>query len=129
MRAAPLGNATDAAIEAVLASKIAGTINLDRATAADRLSAFVLFSSLAAELGDFGQGDYALANRFLSGFAIRRAAEVAAGMRHGRSLSIAWPVWQSGAMAAAGPEREAALQASEGWLGHDRLHERSDELA
>ncbi len=24
---------------------------------------------------------------------------------------------------------QAALQASEGWLGHDRLHERSDELA
>ncbi|GGC57490.1 hypothetical protein GCM10011504_39720 [Siccirubricoccus deserti] len=112
MRAAPLGDATAAATEAVLASKIAGTIHLDRATAADRLSAFVLFSSLAAELGDFGQGDYALANRFLAGFAARRAAEVAAGRRHGRSLSIAWPVWQFGGMAAAGPAREAALQAS-----------------
>ena len=104
MRAAPLGDTTGRH-EAVLASKIAGTIHLDRATAADQLSAFVLFSSLAAELGDFGQGDYALANRFLSGFAARRAIEVAAGRRHGRSLSIAWPVWQSGGMAAPGPAR------------------------
>ncbi|WP_156295823.1 SDR family NAD(P)-dependent oxidoreductase, partial [Methylobacterium aquaticum] len=69
LRAAPLAGADEAAVAAVLAPKILGALHLDAATRTDRLGAFVLFSSLAAELGDFGQGDYAFANRFLGAFA------------------------------------------------------------
>lgn len=112
MRSQPLSVAAQADITAVLGPKILGAINLDRATEQDPLSAFVVFSSLAGELGDFGQGDYAVANRFLSGFAAWRDLQVMAGTRQGRTLSIGWPVWHSGSMAAAGPERDAALRAS-----------------
>ena len=112
MRRAPLSVAADADIEAVLATKMAGAVNFDVSTAADRLSAFVLFSSLAAEVGDFGQGDYAVANRFLAGFAALRAASVARGERHGRSVSLGWPLWHSGGMAGSGEAVELALSAS-----------------
>jgi acyl transferase domain-containing protein/thioesterase domain-containing protein/SAM-dependent methyltransferase len=112
MRQAPLTAATDADLDRVLGAKMIGAVNLDGATAADRLAAFVLFSSLAAELGDFGQGDYAVANRFLAGFAAARAAAVARGERHGRSVSLGWPLWQDGGMAPAGADRDVALRAS-----------------
>ena len=129
MRAAPLATAEPAALRAVLATKMAGAINLDRATASDRLAVFVLYSSLAAELGDFGQGDYAMANRFFAGFAAFRAAEARAGRRYGRSLSLAWPLWQEGALAPAGAGRDAveaatglgALESEAGLAALDRL--------
>ncbi|MGE0722831.1 MAG: SDR family NAD(P)-dependent oxidoreductase, partial [Alphaproteobacteria bacterium] len=105
MRRAPLAGAAPEAVAEVLGAKMAGAVHLHRATAADRLSAFVLFSSLAGELGDFGQGDYALANRFLGNFAAARRGP-------GGSLAIAWPVWRDGRMAAPGRERDAALAAS-----------------
>ena len=112
MRSQPLSAASGVDINGVLAPKIVGAVNLDQATQQDRLSAFVLFSSLAGELGDFGQGDYAVANRFLSGFAAWREGKVKAGARYGRSLSIGWPLWSAGSMVAAGPERDEALSVS-----------------
>ena len=82
-----------AEVDAVLAVKIAGALALDAATAADPVERFVLHGSLAATLGDLGQGDYAIANRFLEAF-----AEWRAGQRRGRSLCIAWPLWAEGGM-------------------------------
>lgn len=82
----------------VLAPKILGTTNIDRATAALELDFFVLFSSMAAIVGNPGQAVYAAANGFLDGFAEQRAAQVARGERHGTTLSIAWPLWDSGGM-------------------------------
>ncbi|MBX3711492.1 MAG: SDR family NAD(P)-dependent oxidoreductase [Lysobacter sp.] len=86
------------AIAAVLAAKVQGTLHLDAATAQDSLDLFVGFSSVSGAFGNAGQCDYACANAFLDAFAARRAARVARGERHGRSLSIGWPYWLSGGM-------------------------------
>ncbi|AEW95941.1 SDR family NAD(P)-dependent oxidoreductase [Streptantibioticus cattleyicolor] len=83
---------------AVLAAKVAGTAHLDRATAEDRLDFFVLCSSTAAAWGNAGQTDYACANAFLDAFAAGRARAVAAGERHGHTVSIGWPAWRDGGM-------------------------------
>ena len=78
------------------AGKLEGARVLDQVLAERPLRAFVLFSSLAAELGDFGQCDYAVANAFLGRFAEWRQGEVAAGRRRGRTLALAWPIWEGG---------------------------------
>ncbi|SFW64539.1 SDR family NAD(P)-dependent oxidoreductase, partial [Luteibacter sp. UNCMF366Tsu5.1] len=85
-------------IAAVLAPKVAGTLSLDAATARLTLDTFVCFSSTTAALGQVGQADYAAANGFMDGFARLRNMRVAAGERHGRTLSIAWPLWKDGGM-------------------------------
>jgi polyketide synthase PksN len=84
--------------EAVLAPKLAGLVNLDEATKSLKLDFFVLFSSLAAVTGNVGQGDYAGANAFMDAYAEYRNSLVKAGQRHGRTLSINWPVWEEGGM-------------------------------
>ncbi|MFK3648769.1 SDR family NAD(P)-dependent oxidoreductase [Lysobacter enzymogenes] len=91
-------NKDRAAMREVFAAKIHGSENLDRATRADALDLFVLFSSVAAIAGNAGQCDYAYANRFLDGFAEQRQGRVAAGERSGRTVSIAWPFWEHGGM-------------------------------
>ena len=83
---------------AVLRPKVAGTVNLDRATGQLPLDFFILFSSLAGSFGNVGQADYAAANAFMDQYAAHRDALVRAGRRYGRSLSINWPLWQAGGM-------------------------------
>ncbi|HYI12098.1 MAG TPA: SDR family NAD(P)-dependent oxidoreductase [Thermoanaerobaculia bacterium] len=78
---------------AVLAPKIDGAAILDELTRDGSLDAFVLFSSLSAIAGDFGQCDYAAANRHLESFAEWRAAR-----RPGRTVAIHWPLWADGGM-------------------------------
>jgi|GEM_PF-2048095 acyl transferase domain-containing protein/NADPH:quinone reductase-like Zn-dependent oxidoreductase/thioesterase domain-containing protein/SAM-dependent methyltransferase len=80
----------------VLAPKLAGTRALDQALGAEKLDFLALFSSLAAELGDFGQGDYAVGNAFLAAFAAERAARRATGERYGATVAFAWPLWREG---------------------------------
>lgn len=82
----------------VLASKVSGVVNLDRATKDQDLDLFLLFSSGAAIIGNPGQADYAAANAFLDGFANDRNREVERGTRRGRTLSINWPYWREGGM-------------------------------
>ncbi|MFE1873073.1 SDR family NAD(P)-dependent oxidoreductase [Streptomyces sp. NPDC059496] len=94
----------------VLAPKILGARALDEATAALPLDAFVLFSSVAAVTGNLGQSDYAFANGFLDGFATRRAAQVARGERHGRTLSVQWPLWDVPGMSIPEPVLEVVAQ-------------------
>jgi acyl transferase domain-containing protein/tryptophanase/pimeloyl-ACP methyl ester carboxylesterase len=89
-------NKTPEQIQAVLTPKVAGTLNLDRATAADPLDFFVLFSSVVGQTGNPGQADYAYANAFLDAFAETRARWRTAGHRRGRTLSIGWPLWREG---------------------------------
>ncbi|MEO4030494.1 type I polyketide synthase, partial [Chromobacterium vaccinii] len=83
---------------AVLAPKVAGCRNLDRATRALPLDFFVLFSSIASWAGNLGQADYAAANGFLEQFAVYRNRLAAIGERSGRAAAIAWPHWLGGGM-------------------------------
>ena len=85
-------------LEQVLAPKVAGTMNLDRATRLLDLDFFILFSSGTGTAGNAGQADYALANAFMDEYARYRNEEVAAGRRSGRALSCNWSVWQDGGM-------------------------------
>jgi acyl transferase domain-containing protein/acyl carrier protein/SAM-dependent methyltransferase len=82
----------------VIAPKVSGVVNLDRATADLPLEMMLLFSSAAASIGNVGQADYAMANAFLDRFARDRNRQVASGHRSGRTLSIGWSQWQDGGM-------------------------------
>ena len=87
---------TNQQMEDVLGPKVFGTVFLDEATRGDSLDFFVLFSSLAALMGNMGQSDYAFANGFMDHFAVWRAKS-----RPGCSLAINWPLWAEGGMAQA----------------------------
>jgi len=79
-----------------LKPKIQGSIVLDQITKNEKLDFFVLFSSLSSIMGDFGQCDYAVANRFLDSFAGYREELREQGKRWGKSVSINWPLWREG---------------------------------
>ena len=85
-------------IQAVLAPKIQGTINLDQVWQKEPLDFFLLFSSAAATLGNVGQIDYAYANGFMDSYALYRDAQKAKGKRFGQSIAIDWPLWAEGGM-------------------------------
>ncbi len=91
----------------VFAVKATGAVLLDELTRGDDLKVFAMFSSLAASVGDFGEGDYAAANRFLSEFAAMREAWRGRGLRRGRTVSIEWPMWAEGGIRF--PEQGKAL--------------------
>ena len=78
----------------VLAPKILGTQNLDILSRNEALDCFVLFSSIAALLGNPGQANYAAANAFMDGVAQARRQE---GLP---ALSINWGPFASSGMAA-----------------------------
>ena len=88
--------ATD--LGAVLAPKVRGALALDAAIGDAPLDFFVLFASIAGVAGNMGQADYAAANAFLDGFAEAREARRERGLCHGRTVSIAWPLWADGGM-------------------------------
>src|SRR6185312_10024404 len=54
--------------------------------------------SVAGAVGNVGQADYAAANAFMDAFARHRCALVEQGARHGRTVSINWPLWEEGGM-------------------------------
>jgi len=85
-------------IAAVLAPKVYGTVYLDEFTQNDPLDFFMLFSSVAAVMGNMGQCDYAYANGFMDNFAAWRSEQRTAQKRFGKTLSINWPLWQDGGM-------------------------------
>ncbi|WP_343298773.1 thioester reductase domain-containing protein, partial [Streptomyces sp. SID1034] len=74
-------------LAAVLRPKVDAAWHLHDLTRDMDLSAFVLFSSIAAVLGGPGQSTYAAANSFLDGLAHRRAAS---GLT---ATSLAWGLW------------------------------------
>ncbi|PRP98516.1 Phthiocerol/phenolphthiocerol synthesis polyketide synthase type I PpsA [Enhygromyxa salina] len=56
----------------VMAAKVAGACHLDSLSAGLELRHFVLFSSIVAQIGSPGQGNYAAANAFIDALALRR---------------------------------------------------------
>ncbi|MEW2258477.1 SDR family NAD(P)-dependent oxidoreductase [Streptomyces sp. NPDC047869] len=92
----------------VLAAKTHGLVHLDRLTRDDDLDCFVVFSSVSSVIGDFGAASYATANRFADLYTARRDDWTRQGLRHGRSLSLAWPLWAVGGVDGLVREEELA---------------------
>jgi acyl transferase domain-containing protein/acyl carrier protein len=79
---------TPASLTRVLKPKLDGSLWLDELTQSADLSAFVLFSSVTAALGNPGQTNYAAANAFMDALASARRGRGQPG------LSLAWGLWQ-----------------------------------
>jgi len=92
----------------VLAPKIEGAWNLHRLTRGMTLDLFVLFSSVAALLGNRGQANHAAANAFLDALAHYRQAQ------HLPVLSINWGQWAGIGSAAGIDERYQARLVAQG---------------
>jgi acyl transferase domain-containing protein/pimeloyl-ACP methyl ester carboxylesterase/acyl carrier protein/enoyl-[acyl-carrier-protein] reductase (NADH) len=78
--------------------KMLGTLVLDEVTKKEPLSHFILFSSTASILGDFGQCDYSLGNRFLDCYKELRKVLQRNGLHSGETITINWPLWEEGGM-------------------------------
>ncbi len=98
LRDEALKKKTATQLREVFAPKVRGLVTLDRALGTDPLDFLVLFSSISGVLGNPGQADYGAANGFLDGFAEDREARRRRGACHGRTLSVAWPLWRDGGM-------------------------------
>ncbi len=82
----------------VLATKIPGTLVLDKVLSAFEVKFVCYFSSVAAVLGDFGSCDYAIGNRFQMAYAAYRNQKGITGGFHGNAVCINWPLWDEGGM-------------------------------
>jgi 3-oxoacyl-(acyl-carrier-protein) synthase/aryl carrier-like protein len=94
----PLHNKTERQLKNVLEVKIAGLINLDKAVEGQPLDFFNGFSSISSFIGNRGQTDYATANGFMDGYLRQRQLAATKGLKKGKSISINWPLWESGGM-------------------------------
>jgi len=115
-----------AAIEQVLAPKIAGTLVLHELLRDSQLDFFVCCSSLASILGGISQCDYSAANAFLDAYAQREAKR-----RDRLTLSINWDGWAEVGMSvqnATPAELEANLALKNAILPHEGVRVFRDAL-
>ncbi len=84
---ATIDSLADEQLADVLAAKVNPAWALHQATRELELEAFVLFSSLAATIGNPGQANYAAANAFLEGLVAQRRAAGLPG------LALGWGLW------------------------------------
>ncbi|WP_372477192.1 SDR family NAD(P)-dependent oxidoreductase, partial [Streptomyces olivaceus] len=82
-----IGSQTREQLDRVLAPKVDAVWNLHELTREHDLSRFVVFSSLAGQVGNSGQGNYAAGNVFLDSLMTHRRAEGLPGQ------SMAWGAW------------------------------------
>ncbi len=82
----------------VLLPKINGAKNLDQATKTLDLDFVMYCASLSGVLGNVGQADYSSANSWMDNYAQYRNELKDQGKRKGHTLSIDWPLWESGGM-------------------------------
>ncbi|MFF0457717.1 SDR family NAD(P)-dependent oxidoreductase [Nocardia africana] len=94
-------NLTAEQVDRVLAPKVRGAWNLHEATRDRAVSAFVVFSSVAALLGSSGQGNYAAGNGYLDALMVRRRAAGLPG------IALAWGPWHQGSGMTGGLNRAA----------------------
>ncbi|BAY84413.1 putative beta-ketoacyl synthase [Calothrix parasitica NIES-267] len=92
---------TLAEVKSVLAPKLQGTLVLNSLFEDIQLDFFVLCSSLASILGQFGQVDYTAANVFLDAFANYKAVTDGS-----KTVAINWDAWQEVGMAVAALENK-----------------------
>ena len=85
-------------LQTVLTPKVNGVYNLDQCTKALPIDFFVLFSSMSAIYGNYGQADYSMGNAFMDGYVRYRNALVEQGSRSGRTVTMNWPLWEDGGM-------------------------------
>ncbi|MGB5750163.1 MAG: SDR family NAD(P)-dependent oxidoreductase, partial [Desulfobacterales bacterium] len=78
--------------ERVFDTKVKGLDNLLEATGQDHLKHLVLFSSVAARMGNRGQADYAMANEVLNKMALNESAK----RPDCRVVAINWGPWDGG---------------------------------
>ncbi|MGW0552504.1 SDR family NAD(P)-dependent oxidoreductase, partial [Streptomyces altiplanensis] len=103
-----LDRLTPERFEAVFRSKVTSALLLDELTRGSDLTAFVLFSSASAAVGNLGQANYAAANSVLDALAERRRAQDLP------ATSVAWGAWGGGGMAEGAGADEAAKRAGVG---------------
>ncbi|MGH3818702.1 MAG: SDR family NAD(P)-dependent oxidoreductase, partial [Pseudonocardiaceae bacterium] len=99
-----VGSLPLSAWSSVLGVKVAGTRVLEEVTAGRDVPVFVVFSSLAATVGNVGQSNYSAANACVDAMMERRRARGLAGM------SVAWGPWAGEGMAA-----KVAPEGVDGW--------------
>jgi acyl transferase domain-containing protein/NAD(P)-dependent dehydrogenase (short-subunit alcohol dehydrogenase family) len=78
--------------ERVYDTKVKGLENLLAATVSDQLKYLVLFSSVAARMGNRGQADYAMANEVLNKMALNEAVK----RPDCKVVAINWGPWEGG---------------------------------
>jgi acyl transferase domain-containing protein/NAD(P)-dependent dehydrogenase (short-subunit alcohol dehydrogenase family)/acyl carrier protein len=94
-------------VQATIAAKIDGAVNLFELTRGDPLSHFVAFGSVSGRFGNFGQSDYSLASDMLA----KVVSQLAASRPGCRGVTFHWPAWAEAGMAMR-PESRVVLESA-----------------
>ncbi len=93
-----LAKKTQEDFDQVLAGKVEGARALEEIMVTENLKYLVFFSSVVGALGNVGQTDYALANRYLDAYAGTLNQQSKERGDTTVYISINWPFWEEGGM-------------------------------